>query len=272
MFYYQEYTPCNALRPFIECLWILKSSDIFSKRRELIISGGRVEMLFIFNQPITWFAADTDVNGVSYIGPNLMGQRNKYFFIEYAQPTYLLGVRFRHGGFTSFTKIPLVEFLNGITPLSEIFGNADLWMEQLSETDSENKIIDLMQQILLEKLHVQQERSQAIQLITLLKQSGDSSIQNICRQTGIHYKKLERTFNQYTGYNPKNFLRIVRFYRTLKGMLDKKEALTSIGLNEGYYDQAHFINDFKQFTGKAPGQFKLHEAAIAQLLLQSKHV
>ncbi|HZI23943.1 MAG TPA: helix-turn-helix domain-containing protein, partial [Chryseolinea sp.] len=88
----------------------------------------------------------------------------------------------------------------------------------------------------------------------------------------IHYKKLERLFLRYTGYNPKNFTRVVRFYRTLKEMNAKRLSLTGVGMNGGYYDQPHFIRDFKAFTGKTPSQFTSENPTIANFLLQSKHV
>jgi AraC-like DNA-binding protein len=55
-------------------------------------------------------------------------------------------------------------------------------------------------------------------------------------------------------------------------MKKPSNSLTGIGLDGGYYDQPHFIRDFKSFTGKSPTQFQAENPTIANLLLQSKHV
>ena len=143
---------------------------------------------------------------------------------------------------------------------------------QLFESDRHTSGINLIQTFLANKIHNDVGTRQALQLISWVKESGSLRLNCLSERTGVHYKKLERIFSQYTGYNPKNFTRVIRFYSALRQMKTKQLSLTYIGLNSGYYDQPHFIRDFKAFTGKSPSEFSTESPTIANLLLQSKHV
>jgi methylphosphotriester-DNA--protein-cysteine methyltransferase len=70
-------------------------------------------------------------------------------------------------------------------------------------------------------------------------------------------RQLERVFRDHVGLGPKTYSRLVRFDRTVRG-IQRRGALswTHFALIHGYSDQAHFINDFKEFAGVTPVQFE----------------
>ncbi|HEX2898290.1 MAG TPA: helix-turn-helix domain-containing protein [Bacteroidia bacterium] len=72
---------------------------------------------------------------------------------------------------------------------------------------------------------------------------------------GISMRQLERTFKDHAGFSPKTYARILRFQSTTKEYGNTHKTLTDIALDCGYYDQAHFIHDFRQFSGYAPGDY-----------------
>ena len=65
---------------------------------------------------------------------------------------------------------------------------------------------------------------------------------------------LEKRFRQVIGTTPKKFAALVRFKNTL-GNYKPQDSLTSLGYEAGFYDQAHFIKEFKNFTGESPENF-----------------
>ncbi|MCB0493731.1 MAG: AraC family transcriptional regulator [Cyclobacteriaceae bacterium] len=71
----------------------------------------------------------------------------------------------------------------------------------------------------------------------------------------VSERQLERQFLRFTGFNPKQFIRITRFHRAMQFYGRQEMSLTDIALDCGYYDQSHFINDFKQFSGIGPREF-----------------
>lgn len=89
----------------------------------------------------------------------------------------------------------------------------------------------------------------------LISKSGMASVKEIAGNYYLSERQLERQFLHYTGFGPKLFTRIVRFHNAIEYYGSKEKSLTDIAHECGYYDQAHFIHDFKSFSGQHPRQF-----------------
>jgi AraC-like DNA-binding protein len=273
MIAYFEYKPSRPLCPFIECFWTMKSHSKFFKRREVIIPGGRAEIFFTNDTAVNWIDSKQPNVSHSHTGSHVLGPRNRPFYVEMAGAVSLVGVRFRHGGLAPFTAIPVDLLLNQIISLDQIFDKkVNSLAGQLLENDNAHRQISLIEKFLFGVIESDSQTCKTIQLIAAVKNQQFTSIDTLSKSTGIHYKKLERTFSRFTGYNPKNFSRVVRFYQALRQMQATPASLTHIGLNNGYYDQAHFIRDFKAFTGNSPTRFNDDTPVIANLLLRSAYV
>ena len=231
-------------------------------------------MIFNLSHPVHWIDSKDGSSTRTYEGSYLLGPRNRHFFVEHKGNIDLIGIRFRHGGLSPFTPVPMNALMNEVVSQDQLFGNAsDVLTHQLSETDDAWKQIILIEDFLKKQFQSEPGAQQTIRLISEVKKCESlSSLKSLTEKTGVHYKKLERVFSKYTGYNPKNFSRVIRFYKALQQMQKPSPSLTGIGLDGGYYDQPHFIRDFKAFTGKSPTQFQSENPTIANLLLQSKHV
>ena len=275
MILYSEFAPLAHLSPFIECIWKLKSHARHFNQRELIIPGGRIEMIFNFGDIVNWIDSQNNASMKSAMGAYLLGPRYRPFFVEHEGDVHLLGVRFRHGGFAALTKMPLTTLMNVLVSADHVFGNEiNSLASRLTACDEEAPMIVLIEDFLTKRIAHDAEIQQSLKLISSVKNTATicSNVDTISEHTGIHYKKLERIFTRYTGYNPKSFSRVIRFYKAAKQLRQDSSALTGIGLNNGYYDQPHFIRDFKAFTGKCPTRFTTENPTIANLLLQSRHV
>lgn len=80
-------------------------------------------------------------------------------------------------------------------------------------------------------------------------------VKELATECGLSERQLERQFRQFTGFTPKQFIRIARFQRATQYYGKSPVRLGDIALDCGYYDQSHFIHDFKQFSGVAPREF-----------------
>jgi AraC-like DNA-binding protein len=274
MIHYAEFPPAS-LSPFIECIWLLKSHTDYFNKRELIIPGGRIEMIFNLGDGVEWIDSQTGTAVRANTGAYLLGPRNRPFFVEHQGAVHVIGVRFRHGGLSAMTPMPMTLLMNAVISADHVFGREiHPLVSMLADDHDDPGMIAVIEDFLAIKLQEDPEMQGNLRLISWVKDAASvtSSVNILSENTGVHYKKLERIFARYTGYNPKNFSRVIRFYKAAKQIHKAPRALTGVGLNNGYYDQSHFIRDFKAFTGKSPSQFSLENPTIANLLLKSKHV
>jgi AraC-like DNA-binding protein len=98
----------------------------------------------------------------------------------------------------------------------------------------------------------------------LTARCGRLSIDDVATHYGISRQRFTRGFHEATGLSPKLFARIVRFQGLVHALLSNDVALwASVASDTGFYDQAHMINEFRDFAGAPPTTFfKPHDPAI----------
>ena len=88
----------------------------------------------------------------------------------------------------------------------------------------------------------------------IYKSGGNIRIKELLSELHISQSAFEKRFRKAVGASPKKFASIVRFKNTICNY-DPKKSLTNLGYETGFYDQAHFIKEFKNFTGDSPDIF-----------------
>ena len=81
------------------------------------------------------------------------------------------------------------------------------------------------------------------------------NIENVASRYGITSRYLQKVFVQNTGLTPKLYGKINRFQNSLQLVAKRNTSLTDIAYQCGYYDQSHFIREFKSFTGFKPSAY-----------------
>lgn len=90
----------------------------------------------------------------------------------------------------------------------------------------------------------------------ILEEHGHTSLDEVIAGSGTARRQFERRFKACTGFSPARFVRMLRIQRTYR-MLERGEAasLTELAHAGGYFDQSHFIRDFKRFSGLNPRDY-----------------
>jgi AraC-like DNA-binding protein len=173
--------------------------------------------------------------------------------------TETLGIEFSPQGAYRFFHFTLNDIQNQIYSLSDVLGNIGKQLvEQINNATSAQQKIVLLQQFLLKQLSLQNEDlifEYCIEKITASK--GRITIKELERKTGYSSRWLNMKFNDKLGVSPKNLSSIIRFKQYYQTFINGNEkSFFKNDFYELYYDQSHFIKDFKRFTGLPPVKFE----------------
>ena len=167
-------------------------------------------------------------------------------------------VYFTEIGFTHFATNPAYELFNLSISLEDIFDKIELEKveEKLSNSHSDEQRIKAVEHFLLSQLKDKVTDKLITEAVKLIYESkGNIRIKELNEKLFISQSPLEKRFRKVVGTSPKKFASIIRFNAVLEDISTTK-SLSEICYENHFFDQAHFIKDFKQFTGETPEKFK----------------
>ena len=255
---YQSFEPQPDLASLVKCYWTLEVPAHEAVQRQLVIPDGCIEMTFLFGADIRRYISDDEF----VIGPRetILGQITKTFYIEPTGYVDSFAVRFYPHGFANFMPSSIQTLTDMDVPLAAVFGeesSRDL-AQRMIEADDTAARIGIIEEFLLGRLSDKETIDTVVQrtLEAMFATKGGGAIKAILGDDGSKRRHLERQFIQKIGMSPKQLGKVIRLQSALKSMLNRRSGtLTDIAYESDYYDQAHFIKDFKEFTGTTPKQF-----------------
>jgi AraC-like DNA-binding protein len=187
----------------------------------------------------------------------ISGLRRSARLVYYSKESANLLVVLNEGGITAFSRIPAHELFELSIPAENLFASSQLdeILERLAGAATNRDRIDLMEAFLLEKLIAGKQDpliGHAIQLIR--RQDGIIPIRDLSLSLHISQDAFEKRFRAQVGSTPKQYASIVRLRNLIK-KYPAASSLTKVSYEAGYFDQSHFIKDFRLFTGQSPKDF-----------------
>lgn len=249
--------PGDELADFIKCYWNLESAKENTPLKNTIVPDGTMKLIFHYGDTYRHHLS----NGGSVILPKcfLIGQLTRPYVVEPLGVTGSFIVRFHPDGFLPFTTIPLKEMENTAVPLKDLFGEeGEVLGEKILQAKDTSERIQRMEAFLLARLKDKKNIDYLIKsaVETILDANGSFSVNEHSAKISINRRQLTRKFSTAIGLSPKQLAKTIRIQATLKRLSSSEVIkLTDAAYENDYFDQAHFIKDFKEFTGITPKEF-----------------
>ena len=187
------------------------------------------------------------------------GLRTRPITIPSGNGSVMMVISFKKGMAAPFFPFPMDEISNSVVDADLVWGTdfADL-REKLLETKDVERRFRVVEDFLLTKFRSQLEPDPCVEFAVreMIAHPDDLSIAKMNRQIGYSQKHFTQMFRKKVGATPKAFLKIMRFQKAVQ-TIDAAVQIDwgEIALTCGFYDQAHFINDFKHFSGFTPERY-----------------
>ena len=240
---FRSFQPPALLKPAVRNYWTARGT--LEANRELrVIPDGCIDIVVSRNSSTASFTARI----VGTMTRPLM--ETKKGFLEY------LGVRFNPGGFSQFFPCSASEFTDRLVPLENLSGCSSLH-RQINQTENLPEVLEHLETYLMDHYRQGSQDTELANLFAEIESSRwDGRLSDFVAIANYSERQLRRKFNEQIGVSPKMFCRIARFKNALKALRKPDHQSTlGIALDAGYYDQAHFTNDFTAIIGVSPLEY-----------------
>ena len=190
------------------------------------------------------------------------GVRQSVFRYTVAGAGRAIGVLFNIGGFYPYHLKPVDGFMDNAIPLSAAFAGIGQDLPQrlnvCEDFDGKRQLLDAF--FLNEHPAAVCPEMPLVSAVAafIVGDEGVLTTRQVLERFAIGERTLQRVFTKIVGIGPKSLIRTKRFQTAIKAMMAGAEIdWADFALRLGYFDQAHFINDFRKITGRSPGNLEL---------------
>ena len=271
--HYRKFNPSSILSSFVECYFIWDSE-------------GRLETPMVIESPPSGFCSIV----FNYADPYYL-QNKKYErlavpmqFISgqsiYSYKLFLegeigvAGIVFKPAALATIFQLPIYEYTEERIDLYKIFKKPviDKYVTQIKLAGEEQKV-HLLEEFLMQQYRIQKPEPDYIDKAAnyIVEHNGLLQVSDLLKDSCMSRRSFERKFFQKVGLSPKYYARLRRIGYLLTFVAGKRKAdWPKIVAECEFYDQAHFIKDFKEFTGRSPQQYLKENTELANYVEKPK--
>ena len=248
---FETYIPCDVLKPFVK-LFVVQ--EIAQETTYKILPDTGLVIGFQYKGHLSRMQNGTE-EALSVSGVSGLADHSRTFKNSPDIGTVL--VFFKEAGASPFFKHPLNELFRKSVSLENFMLRSELLLleEKLAEAGTDTQRIAAVEKFLISRMtNVTPDKLVLAALAAIHKSKGNIRIKELTEQLHVSQSPLEKRFRQAVGASPKKYASIVRL-KSIIQQYDKASSFTELGYETGFYDQAHFIKEFKNFTGDTPEKF-----------------
>lgn len=241
---YQEVRPVKEIENFVYCFWQLKTQKQLSQPLIYrVVSDGCIDIFFDHNQPSENF---------------VMGFCKKYTEFNIGRTFDYIGIRFLPSVFPFLFGVDAKILSNQSHELKHILPKLSTWITtKIKPSESFENVTEYLTRKLIEIIksqNFQYDHRFLNALIVIFQKNGFLDTEKDLN-TGLSPRQLRRVFNFYIGTSAKAFSNVIRFQYILNAKPSKQSLKENkFYFNVGFFDQAHFIKNFRTFYGVTPSE------------------
>ncbi|MBB3122132.1 helix-turn-helix domain-containing protein [Pseudoduganella violacea] len=241
-FSHQRQAPCAALAGLVEHYWHVAWD----------MQGHPPQAQETLPHPSVHLVVEKDGDGV-------FGVHTARYSRMLEGQGFAFGIKFRPGGFQPFLRAPLATIADRRVTPDSVFGEAGTaYVARIRACASADAMMPAAAAFLLERLPPPDANTDlANRLVaTIAADASMTTVDALVAASGLNKRALQRLFQHYVGVGPKWVIKRYRMHEAVAQLQsDAPPRLAQLALDLGYFDQAHFINDFTALVGKPPGEY-----------------
>ncbi len=236
--------PASPLDAYVEMLWFCEGLP-GPHRRERVLPNGRFQIIFDLSERLA--------------PPIVVGLQTHYGILETASLQLMIGAVLRSPGAHGLFDVPADLFQNQVIPLDVVWGSGvSALRDRLRAAPSVAAKFGVLEQALRWRAAKQLTLHPAVEYaITQFRQSPrQRRVLDVRREAGLSHRRFSELFRQQIGLTPKLYCRVHRFRGVVNQIASGRDIdWATLALESGYADQAHFANEFRDFSGLTPGAY-----------------
>lgn len=235
------------LKPFIEHYWSIHYDlDKETSYKQTVLSYPNIHLAF-----------EQDTEGRRAL---LYGIPKTPFVRELHGSGRVLGIKFRAGGFYPFFGKDISSLYGATISAAEIFGPSALsWLDDILDASDDAAMARQAEIALANRLPDRDAQAElAAQIVEeAVNNSSIFKVEQLSMHSGLSARQLQRLFSKYVGVTPKWVIKRFRLQEAAERLEQDDESVWSdLAIELGYFDQAHFIKDFKAVIGQSPAAYR----------------
>lgn len=265
---YEQVEAKNGLSLIIKSFWLIDSEGDANIHQEKIVPDGYPELIFHYGDPYR-----ININGSWEVQEKniLAGQIRNYFFLENTGVSKMFAIKFQPWALKELFDMEMSSITDKVIEvpnemLSALKAIRSIAVSAVSFNEKVSSIQDWFQSFMERSDKEFSEKYMTVE--SMLAKRGNVVLKQLQEEHKISERALERYFKSYVGLSPKFYARIIRFSYIFKLVQEDEIDWADIVYNAGYYDQSHFIKNFKEFTGEDPSKYGFSDVNMANFLLK----
>lgn len=254
---YLTIAPPPKLAKFVRFFWVLEN-EVGTEKPYIhrVMADGCAEMIFHYQTPFDEIRSNDSIETSFSSGVHGQSQNFRRFIVR--QNFGIFGIYLYPFAIPILFSMPSDELSNEMPDLRVLLGNEGKVLEEkimLAKTNE--KRVEIITTFLEKKIADNYRHEPAVfsTIFDIIQTKGITNVRQLAEQSFLSTRQFERKFKAFSGFSPKLYTRIVRFQSAVNMYGDSEKSLTEIAYACGYYDQSHFIHDFKEFSGQHPRFF-----------------